>query len=156
MLELLNMKHGAPSALKSSLKLKHFILINLIILIVGLTFLGGLYYILNIQFESPKTPFSNGPVTTEPKSLLFDLEQPEQDTISFSSSILVSGKTSAFKEVLIYTNEDNLIVKSNSDGSFSKKIDLAPFENKITVVVFDSTGKSRFAERTVYYSKEKI
>lgn len=142
--------------LKNKLRTKYFILANLIILFTGLILLGGLYYILNIQYQKPKTPFSNGPVTTQPKSLLLDLEQPEENSLIFTDFAVVSGKTSPSKEVLIYSNGDNLIVKSKPDGSFSSKIDLDPAENKITVVVFDSTGESRSTERTVYYSKEKI
>ncbi|MDO8573585.1 MAG: hypothetical protein Q7R77_02445 [Candidatus Daviesbacteria bacterium] len=142
--------------LKEKLSGKHFILANCIILFTGLALLGGLYYILNIQYQQPKTLFSRGPVTTQPRSLRLELEQPEDDSLVFTDSLIISGKTLPSKEVLIYTDDTNLIVNSKPDGSFTGEIDLAPFENKITVVVFNATGKSKSQERTVYYSKEKI
>ena len=74
--------------LSKNLSKKHFILANLTILTAGLIFLGALYYILNIQYEKPKTYLSNGPVTSPPKSLILDLDQPEQNTLSFSDSIV--------------------------------------------------------------------
>lgn len=156
MLELFNMKHEAPSALGKKLSKKHFILANLIILFTGLIFLGVLYYILNIQYEVPKTLLSNGPVTSPPRSLRLDLEQPENNSLIFTNSIAVSGKTSTAKEVLIYTDTNDMVIESKPDGSFSGKLDLEEGENRITVAVFDSTGESRSLERTVYYSKEKI
>ena len=150
------MKHGAPSALGKKLSKGHFILANLIILFTGLIFLGVLYYILNIQYERPKTLLSNGPVTTSPKSLLLSLEQPEDSSLIFTNSIVVSGKTGPLREILIYTDTNDLVIESKPDGSFSGRLDLDEGENRITVAVFDSTGESRSLERTVYYSKEKI
>lgn len=142
--------------LRKKLSKKHFILANLIILFAGLIFLGVLYYILNIQYERPKTLLSNGPLTSAPKSLLLSLEQPEDNSLIFTNSLVVSGKTASSKELLIYTDTNDLVIESKPDGSFSSRLDLDEGENRITVVVFDSTGESRSTERTVYYSKEKI
>ncbi len=118
--------------------------------------MGGLYYILNIQYQKPKGLFTGGPVTTLPKSLRLDLDQPDQDSLSNSESIIVSGKTGPGKEVLISTNTEDLVIKSKVDGSFSTLLNLDEGVNKITAVVFDTTGDSRSTERTVYYSKEKL
>ena len=85
-----------------------------------------------------------------------DLTQPDDDNLVFQSSILVSGKTTPQSEVLIFTEFQNLIVKSKNDGSFSVTLDLMEGENKITAVVFDQIGDSRSAEKTVFYSKEQI
>lgn len=150
MLELFNMKLGRK------LSGKHFIFANIIILFTGLVFLGVLYYILNIQYERPKNLLSNGPVTLSPKSFLLSLEQPEDDSLIFTDSIDVSGKTAPSKEVLVYTETRDMVIESKPDGSFSGSLDLDEGENRITVAVFDSTGESRSLERTVYYSKEKI
>lgn len=111
---------------------------------------------VNIQYQKPKALFLNGPVTTLPKSLRLDLDQPDQDTLSFSSSIIVSGKTGPQKDILISTDTNDLVIQSKIDGSFSTVLNLDEDINRITVAVFDSTGDSRIAQRTVYYSKEKI
>ncbi len=142
--------------LTRKLSKKVFFISQLLILIFGLIFIGGLYYILNIQYEEPNRPFLAGPVTTPPKSLRLDLDQPEPDILSYSPSIIVSGKTGPSREVLIFTDTDDLVIKSKADGSFSTVLNLDEGVNKITAVVFDATGDFRSAERIVYYSKEKI
>ena len=111
---------------------------------------------VNIQYQKPKDLLSNGPVTTLPKSLRLDLDQPDQDTLSFSSSIIVSGTTGPKKDVLISTDTKDFVIQSKVDGSFSTVLNLDEGINRITVAVFDTTGDSRVAERTVYFSKEKI
>lgn len=135
---------------------KHFILSQILILIISLVFLAGLYYILNIQYQKPNKPFLNGPVTTPPKSLRLTLDNPDDDSLTFQSSIIVSGQTASLKDVLIFTDSQDLIIESKKDGSFSTVLNLDEGENKITTVVFDATGDSRSEERTVFYSKEKI
>lgn len=111
---------------------------------------------VNIQYQRPKDLFLNGPVTTAPKSLRLDLDQPDQDTLSFSGSIIVSGTTGPKKDVLISTDTNDFVIQSKADGSFSTVLSLDEGINRITAVVFDITGDSRIAKRTIYYSKEKI
>lgn len=142
--------------LKKKLSTKQFILSHILILIVGLTFLFGLFYILNIQYQKPTNPLLYGPVTTPPKTFRLDLDEPEENLLTFQNSILISGKTAPQKEVLIFTDSTDFVIGSKKDGTFSATVDLDEGENKITTVVFDSDGDSRTAERSVYYSKEKL
>lgn len=138
------------------LSFKQFIFSQSLILFISLIFLTGLYYILNIQYQEPNKPFLHGPITSPPKSLRLDLDQPDQDSLSYQSSIIVSGKTGPLKEVLISHDAQDVVIKSKSDGSFSTVINLDEGENRIVAVVFDVTGDTRSAERTVYYSREKL
>ena len=138
------------------LSTKQFVLSLLIILTVGLLFLAGVYYIVNIQYLGSDKPFESGPVTTPPKSLRLDLSEPDDDSLTFQSSIIISGKTGPAKEILISTDTQDLVIKSKPDGSFSTVINLMEGVNQITAVVFDISGDFRSVERTVYYSKEKI
>ena len=142
--------------LNKKLTTKQFILSHILILITGLIILAGFYYILNIQYQKGDRPFLNGPVTTLPKSLRLDLDEPDDNTLFFQVTILVSGKTGPLKEVLISTDSQDLVIKSKKDGSFSTEINLDEGENTVTAVVFDSDGDSKSLERTVYYSKEKL
>jgi hypothetical protein len=134
----------------------YFILSQVLILIVGLGLLAGLYYIVNIQYQMPTRPFLSGPVTTPPKTLRLTLDHPDEESLTFQSSIIVSGQTSPDKEVLIFTDSEDLVIKSQKDGSFSTVLNLDEGVNRIVAVTFDATGDSRSAERTVYFSKEKI
>ena len=142
--------------LYQKLSTKYFILSQILILILGLVFLGALYYILNMQYQKPKNPFLNGPVTTLPKSLRLDLDQPDDDSLTFQSSIIISGSTTPQADILISTDTQDLVIKSKSNGSFSTVLNLDEGINRITAVVFDTTGDFRSTERLVYYSKEKI
>lgn len=144
--------------LKLSKKLsnKQFILFVSSILIGGLIFIGGFYFILNAENFKPKDGFSLGPITSAPKTLRIDLEQPEEDALLFESDLIVSGQTGPNMEVLIMSDASDFVVKSDSSGRFSKVIKLDEGTNKITALVFDSEGDSRFAERNVYFSKEKL
>lgn len=142
--------------LGKKLTTKHFILSQFFLLLIGLIMLAGLYYILNIQYQTSDRPFVNGPVTTTPKSLLLALDQPDDNLLSFQPSILVSGQTGSFKKVLIFTDSWDLVIESKKDGSFSTVVNLNEGVNKITAVTFDERGDSRSAERIVYYSKDKL
>ena len=144
--------------LTRKLSFKQFVLSHIAILILSLIFLGGLYYILNIQYQKSQKPYSSlgGPVTSLPKSLRIDLDQPDDDLLIYSQSIIVSGKTLPNTEVLIFTDASDLVIRSDANGNFSTILKLDEGVNRITAVVFDVRGDSRSTERTVYYSKEKI
>lgn len=150
------LKWFLPMKLRKKLTTKQFIISHLVILILGLLFLFGLFYILNIQYRRSSDPFSGGPVTTAPKTLKLDLDSPNDESLVFQSSVLISGKTSPSKDVLIFTETQNLVLSSKKDGSFSTTLSLDAGENNITAVVFDQTGDFRFVERLVYFSKEKL
>lgn len=142
--------------LRKKLSTKHFVFFNFLILFTGLLFLFGLYYILNIQYQKPQDPFLIGPITRAPKTLMLNLDQPDQDFLSYSPSIVISGKTAPVTEVLISTDSSDSVIESKVDGSFSTVLHLDEGVNRINAIVFDSNGESKTSERTVYYSKEKL
>lgn len=142
--------------LNRKLSKTHFYLSQILILIFGLIFIAVLYYILNVQATTVQKPFQGGPVTTPPKSLVLELNQPDPDILSNSASIVVSGKTSPSREILIFTEDNDSVIKSKPDGTFSTVLNLTEGVNKITVAVFDTNGESKSADRTVYFTKEKI
>ena len=135
---------------------KTFVFSHFLILACGLIFLSGLYYILNIQYQPSDNLFDKGPVTTSPKTLRLEIQQPDHDLLYHQSSIIVSGQTSPLLDVLIYSDSQNIVIKSKGDGSFSTVFSLDEGVNQITIVVFDSTGDQKSDTRSVYYSKEKI
>lgn len=141
--------------LNKKLTIRQFILSHLLILSLGLIFLAGLYYILNAPQNNTSYTLK-GPVTTLPKSLRIDLDQPEENLLTFQSSVIVSGSTLPFTQVLITADSQDLVIESKKDGSFSTVINLTEGINNITAVAFDRNGDSRSEERTVYFSKEKI
>lgn len=127
-----------------------------VILLSGLIFLTGLYYFLNAPTQNDPSYAAKGPVTTLPKSLRIDLDQPDDNLLTFASSLVVSGNTLPNLRILISTESQDSVVESKKDGSFSTVVKLDEGINNLTVVVFDAAGESKQIERTVYYSKEKI
>lgn len=142
--------------LNKKLSTSQFFLSQFLLLVVGLILLGGLYYIVNVQYQPSLNPFAQGPLTMPPKTLRLDLDSPSDESIVFESSIIVSGKTSAVKDVLIFTDTQDLIITSKKDGSFSARLNLTEGINRIVATVFDNDGEQRTQERIIYYSKEKI
>lgn len=134
---------------------KGFILMPLLILLIGAGVGFGIYY-YNNYYQKFETPFAKGPVTLPPKTLRLDLTQPQDDILSFQSSIEITGKTTPLTDVLISTETKDTLLKSEADGSFAAVLNLLEGVNIITTVVFDETGDNRSVEKTVYYSKEKI
>lgn len=138
------------------LSTKTFVFTQILILALSLGFLYGLYYILNQDQRLNGTySSSGGPVTSQPNTLTLELQQPDDNVLTFQSSVIVSGTTSPNSEVLISGYQD-IVTKSKPDGSFSTVFNLSEGANLITVAVFDSTGDQRSVVRSVYYSKEKI
>ena len=142
--------------LTKKLSTKQFIISHLLILLISLIFLGGLYYNLNIQNQTSSNRFLAGPVTTLPRVIKLDLDEPEDNILTFDDQILISGKTSPLTEVLISTETNDLVIKSKIDGSFSTTLDLDEGVNTITAVVFDAKGEQKSISRMVFFSKEKI
>ncbi len=143
-------------ALNKKISTKSFIFSQISILIIGLIFIAGLYYLLNIQYQKNDSPFQAGPVTSIPKSLRLNLDSPDDDSLTFQNSVIISGQTAALKDVLIFTDSQNLVITSKPDGSFSTVLKLDEGVNRIITAVFDTNGESKTVERTMYYSKEKI
>lgn len=136
---------------------KAFILSQLVLLILGLTFIFFIYYKINIEYQIERTQtFGKGPVTTAPKSLTLETSSPEDNTLTFQASLIVAGSTSPNIPVLITNGEQSVVIESQLDGSFSTVINLSEGVNQIKIAVFSSLGDQRTQEKIVYYSKEKI
>lgn len=133
-----------------------FIAFLFALLVTGVIFALSLNYILNMQYKQPVSRFLIGPITTTPKSLIMNLDQPDDNILVFDPSLIVSGTTAPDADVLISTDTQNIVIKSKKDGSFSTVINLDSGLNQLKVSVFDTTGDSRVSDRTIFYSKEKI
>lgn len=142
--------------LGGKLSIKQFVLFLILIVTFGLIFAASYYYILHFQYQKPLTPLSVGPVTTPPKTLRLDLDQPNDNFLTFQPSVIVSGQTAPNINVLISASSEDMVIPSTSSGAFSTVLNLDEGANQVSVTVFDTTGDSRSVSKTVYYSKEKI
>lgn len=134
-----------------------FIISMLLILTVGFTFLGGLYYFINQDKPTLKNYLSSKePITSAPTTFNLELTSPQDDFLTFNKQIEITGHTNPDLNILISSASFDKVIQASSDGSFSTDFDLSLGVNEISVVVFDKNGDQRSASKTVYYSKEKI
>lgn len=127
-----------------------------ILLIVGAGGVGGYYLYNNNLKSSIDTPTVTQPVTSTPVSITLEISSPDEDTLSFDPSIIISGKTIPNSSVLISSKSNDVAIISKSDGAFSTLLDLDEGVNNIQISVFDQNGEQKDISRTVYYSKEKV
>lgn len=124
------------------------------VLILTLAFLFFLNRFLNPQDQA--NFFGNGPITSKPISFDLEINNPDDEIVSFDKTILVSGKTASQAVVLISTPSRDTEVDANLLGDFSKEITLDPGLNILYISSFDVQGNSKQIKRTVYYSEEKL
>lgn len=144
---------------EKELSFQAFILSHLLILAFGLGVLGWLYYMLyDIKLPfAPKSAFeSYQPVTTTPISFNLDLNNPDEDSLVFDKSIVISGKTSPQASVIVSVDDKDTALQSNSNGDFSKVVVLSSGLNRVRVDAFDSQGNTKEVTRLVYFSEEKL
>lgn len=147
--------------MSKKLSFKTFLISQVLILFVGLLFLGGIYYLVNFQSfsngENKVTALGKlGPITKEPNTLSLDITSPDDNVLVFQHEVEITGKTSPDSQILVSNDSEDRVTASNVDGSFSVDFSLDPGVNELKIIVFDKNGDSREVERMVYYSKEKI
>ena len=145
--------------LNTPLSTQHFIISHLGILITGLVFLAGLYFLLNSDNFTNSAILDYLPVTQKPTSQNLEINNPEDELLTFNKSLVLSGTASPKSTVLVVidgstTNYDG--VEADINGSFQKTINLNPGLNIIEVTSFDLDGSSKSAVRSVYYSQEQL
>jgi hypothetical protein len=135
-----------------------FSLSMLLILIVGLAFLGGLYYFLNIKDQRPASSLSSSgnPLTAAPTTLILDLSEPDDGMLVFDKTLTISGTTLPNLSVLISSDSGDNVVVAKPNGSFSTDFPLTLGINNITITAFDKTGNQKQLTRTIYYNKDQI
>lgn len=135
---------------------KNFFLSQILILLLSLIFLGTIHYIVNIQYVKEDKYLSKGPVTSLPILLTLEVTSPDDNSLTFDSPYLISGKATPRAQVLISSETSDQAVQAKADGSFAVSFPLAEGPNEITITVFDKVGEQRSLTKLVYYSKEKI
>lgn len=137
------------------LSTKTFLLSMVVVFLLGLGSIVGVYLIVNPK-NNNNPLISEGPVTSEPVSLILNLTSPDDNTLVFDSDLLIQGQVSKGSFVLLSLNEEDQILDTSDKGDLSKTIKLEDGVNKIMVTVFDNLGNSKTEKRTVFYSTEKI
>ena len=96
------------------------------------------------------------PVSREPTSFDLEINSPDDNSLVFDSSVVISGKTSPDSAVLISNEDDNSAVQSDNEGNFAKVINLTPGANPITITAYDNQGDIKQIQRSIYYSDTSL
>jgi hypothetical protein len=145
--------------INTPLSTQHFIISHLGILIFGLVFLAGLYFLLNRDSFNKSAILDYLPITQKPTSLNLEIKNPEDELLTFNKSLVLSGTASPKSTVLVVIDGSSTSydgVEADTNGSFQKTITLTPGLNMIEVTSFDLDGSSKSATRSVYYSQEQL
>ena len=138
---------------------QQFIFAHIGILIMGLFFLAGLYLILNTEQTEYNSVTNYSPVTQKATTSQLEINNPEDELLSFSNTIVISGSTNPKSTVIIVNDGTNTTydaTEANTRGDFQKSISLKPGINMIAIHSFDLDGSSKSATRTVFYSEEAL
>lgn len=138
------------------LSTKFFVLSQILILIVGLAFLAGIYYIVNIRGVTTDKLKQYNPVTTAPKSFNLEINNPDDAILVSDKSIVISGNTTPGSTVIVTQGSNNIGLEANSKGEFSTILNLTPGVNAINITAFDALGNTKSDSRTIYQSEDKL
>lgn len=141
--------------MSNKLSPKTFIFSQIFLLIAGLAFLASLYFYLNKDFSKPSIA-NYIPVTQKPASFSLEVNNPEDQLLTYNKTIVISGKTSPKATVIISTNASDAGLEADSKGEFSTVVDLKPNINDLKISAFDEFGNTQSNTRTVFYTEEKI
>ncbi|MDH7476512.1 MAG: hypothetical protein QHH09_03515 [Microgenomates group bacterium] len=75
----------------------------------------------------------------------FDLKiiSPTDRAVIEDNKLKVEGKTSAKATIILYTENDEASVESDSLGNFNAEIKLVPGINSLTITAFDLSGEEK-------------
>ena len=93
--------------------------------------------------------------TTEPETTVdLSLAKPDNQAVITSSTVTLEGLTLPDSTVAVSAESENYIIKSDSKGAFSLKVDLIGGLNEIKVFTFDKNGASKQKNLLLVYSSE--
>jgi len=133
--------------------------------ILGLVITGGVWTAnnaLNLQkgknpkINSKSQPLVNVSLTPTLSPFFLTIIKPENQSISNTNQIVVSGNTLPnLPVVLIWENGED-IIQSDSAGNFDDEVSLISGVNDISVTVYSQNGNQVTKKIGLVYSKEGI
>jgi len=130
--------------------------LSLVVLLIIVGLFVGTNYVLNSKSTTNNSLQALLPIIKKPVSFDLELTNPDDQIISFQSSLVVSGTTSPNIPVIISTDTDDAEVDSDANGTFSKAVSLTSGLNHIFITAVDTDGSKKEIDREVYYSKDQL
>jgi hypothetical protein len=137
-----------------------FIFSQLAILFFALAFLAGMYWVLNNPTLQTKIAESGYlPVTLKQTSFGLEVKNPDDELLTFSNAIIISGSTSPKSSIIIASSGSTNFfdgLEADNEGTFQRTIPLSPGLNKVEISSFDRNGNMKTVTRTIFYSLEAL
>lgn len=136
------------------------ILIVFIAVAIGLIVTTLIFFLYQQTRTIPKTASSNGSSGNEkanptPQSSSYlSVDQPTNESLLDRRLIQVKGRTHAGDTIIVSTNQEDVVAKPTSEGSFSVSITIDAGTNTITTRSIGPDGEEQQDKRTVTYSTE--
>jgi len=140
---------------------KEVLLAIIIGAVMGLFITFGIYQAQQADQESAAVDVAQLELTPTPNLEIeqagkLTIHHPEDGLITEASSVKVAGQTVANAYVVIFVNDEPIIVTADETGNFSKEVELDDLNNIITVHSVDSDGNTNKIERTVIVYEDDL
>lgn len=106
-----------------------------------------------VQTKEPKKITKVIPPVTESA---LTVSEPKDETITTKRSVTVKGETLPENTVIISSNQEDVTITPESDGSFTATVTIDAGVNKLIITAIDSEGNSIKETRIVSFSSEEF
>jgi hypothetical protein len=136
------------------------VILSFIMVLIGLLVAGGLFYFYqSTKNVSPSTTTIVNRITPTPTpepKLYLSLNQPSDEQVVSSKTLVISGKTNPGATLIIITDADQQVIQPSSQGDFSTTVALDDGQNLIEMQSILPTGETIMIKRTITYSTENF
>lgn len=139
---------------------KEKLILSFVAVVFGLLVAGIAFYF----FQTTKTvPNANtkiisfvSPSPTPSPSISLTLDQPKDEGVVNSKTLIVSGKTQGDAVVIVITDSSEDVITPLANGEFSTTVNLDDGQNILEIISIAPNGESVTSKKTVTYSQEEF
>jgi hypothetical protein len=140
------------------------IILSFIGVLIGLLFAGIAFYLYQgtkvVPSSSQNQTGSNAvnvSPTPAPNGVFLSLDAPSDEQVVTTSKIVnISGKTTSDAVVLVLTKSDQQVLQPTSMGVFSTTVTIDNGENVLQVIAIGPNGSTKSIQRTVSFTSESF
>ena len=134
------------------------VILSFIAVLIGLLAAGAAFYFYQsgrtISTSNQVTINAPTPTPTPRSTVYLTLENPDDESLSDSKTLMINGKTTPGATVIIYTDSAQQVLQPTSLGDFSTTLTLENGQNLIKMTAILPTGETTTIQRTVTYTTE--
>lgn len=90
----------------------------------------------------------------EKSNLYLSIEKPENETLTDTRTVVITGKTNPENTITASTNQEDIVTTPSKDGSFSISIAIDTGVNKLITRAISPTGEVKIDTRVITFSQE--